>query len=212
MLDEAQRRDPRQCRPWAVLVDGQTHQLGLITTALTERSLKATIVLDLVHVIEYLWKASRDFHCEGSTAGEAWVKYYLAMILDGKAALAASGMRRSATRQGLEGRDRVDKCANYLRANAAYMTYDVYLDSGFPIATGVIEGACRYLVKDRMDLTGARWSLKGAEAVLKLRSLHASGDWDEYWKYHEAAEYERNHCSHYAHPEWIERPRLRMVK
>jgi hypothetical protein len=66
MLDEAQRRDPRQCRAWTVLIDGQTHQLGLITAALTERKLDATIVLDLVHVIEYLWKASRDFHGEGS--------------------------------------------------------------------------------------------------------------------------------------------------
>lgn len=99
MLDEAQRRDPRQCRPWAVLVDGQTHQLALVTAALTERELDATIVLDLVHVIEYLWKASRDFHGEGSPAGEAWVGHYLAMVLAGKAALAAAGMRRSATRQ-----------------------------------------------------------------------------------------------------------------
>jgi hypothetical protein len=212
MLDEAQRRDPRQCRPWAVLVDGQTHQLGLITTALDARELKATIVLDLVHVIEYLWKASRDFHGEGTPAGEAWVKYYLAMVLAGKAALAAAGMRRSATRQGLDSRDGVDKCADYLHANAAYMAYDAYLAAGLPIATGVIEGACRHLVKDRMDLTGARWSLNGAEAVLRLRSLHASGDWDEYWRYHEAAEYERNHRSRYAKPVRLEQPRLRRVK
>jgi hypothetical protein len=74
-------------------------QLGLITTALDARELKATIVLDLVHVIEYLWKASRGFHGEGTSVGDAWVKHYLAMVLTGKAALAAAGMRRSATRQ-----------------------------------------------------------------------------------------------------------------
>jgi hypothetical protein len=92
------------------------------------------------------------------------------------------------------------------------MAYDACLAAGMPIATGVTEGACRYLVKDRMDLTGARWSLKGAEAVLRLRSLHASGDWDEYRSYHEATEYQRNHCSRYARPERLEQPRLRRVK
>ena len=65
------------------------------------------------------------------------------------------------------------------------------------IATGVIEGACRHLVKDRMDLTGARWSLTGAEAVLRLRALRSSHDFDEYWIYHEQCEYERNHKSLY---------------
>lgn len=212
MLDEAERRDPRQCRPWVVLVDGQVHQLELIEAELAERNLTATIVLDLVHVIEYLWKASRDFHGEGSTTGEAWVKNYLAMILNGKAALVAAAIRRSATRQNLANRDGVEACADYLHANSAYTKYHAYLEAGMPIATGVIEGACRHLVKDRMDITGARWSLSGAEAVLRLRSLHASGDWEAYWRYHEAAEYERNHRSHYARPEQLEAPRLRRVK
>jgi hypothetical protein len=212
MFDEAHRRDPRQSRPWVVLVDGQVYQLNLINSALDERNLKATIVLDLIHVIEYLWKASRDFHREGTTEGEAWVKRYLAMILDGKAALVAAAIRRSATRQDLKNRDGVEACANYLHSNAAYTRYDEYLDEGMPIATGVIEGACRYLVKDRMDITGARWSLNGAEAVLRLRSIHASGDWAEYWHFHEAADYERNHRSRYAKPERLERPRLQRIK
>ena len=72
------------------------------------------------------------------------------------------------------------------------------LAAGYPIATGVIEGACRYLVRDRMELTGARWRLVGAEAVLKLRALRASGDFDAYWDFHEAREYERNHAQRYA--------------
>ena len=69
-------------------------------------------------------------------------------------------------------------------SNAAYLKYDDYLKAGLPIATGVIEGACRHLIKDRMDITGARWSLRGAEAVLRLRSLYVSGDWHEYWRFH----------------------------
>ena len=92
-------------------------------------------------------------------------------------------------RRGLEGkaREAVDRCANYLLKNAGYLKYDTYLAKGFPIATGVIEGACRYLVKDRMEVTGARWSLAGAEAVLRLRALQASGDFDAYWHLPRAA-------------------------
>lgn len=92
------------------------------------------------------------------------------------------------------------------------MKYDEYLAKGMPIATGLIEGACRHDVKDRMDVTGARWSLRGAEAVLRLRSIYASGDWDAYWKYHETKEHYRNHRSRYAKPERLEKIRLRVVK
>ena len=89
-------------------------------------------------------------------------------------------------------------CAGYLRKYAQYLQYDRYLAADYPIATGVVEGACRYLVRDRMELTGARWRLAGAEAVLKLRALRASGDFDAYWDFHEAREYERNHARQYA--------------
>jgi len=77
------------------------------------------------------------------------------------------------------------------------MRYDQLLAMGAPIATGVIEGACRHLIKDRMDLTGARWSLGGADAVLRLRSILSSGDFDEYWAFHEQQETYRNHLSRY---------------
>jgi len=109
-------------------------------------------------------------------------------------------MRRSATLHGLdeEARQRVDDCADYLLKYKPYLHYDLYLKMGLPIATGVIEGACRYLVKDRMDRTGARWSLKGAEAVLRLRALRTSGDFDAYWRFHEEQEYLRNHVALYA--------------
>ena len=112
----------------------------------------------------------------------------------------AAGIRRSATLRGIKGpaRKAVDKCANYLLKYKAYLRYDQYLERGYPIASGVVEGACRHLIKDRMDLTGARWSLGGAEAVLRLRALRASGDFDEYWRFHETQEYARNHASRYA--------------
>ena len=92
----------------------------------------------------------------------------------------------------------MDQCANYLLKYADFLHYDAYLAAGFPIATGVIEGACRHLVKDRMEVTGARWSLTGAEAVLRLRSLWVSGDFETYWRFHLEQEQKRNHATHYA--------------
>ncbi len=81
---------------------------------------------------------------------------------------------------------------------AAYLDYPEALAAGWPIATGVIEGACRHLVKDRMDITGARWSVDGAEAVLKLRALRCNGDLDTYWQFHLDQERHRVHECSYA--------------
>jgi len=121
-------------------------------------------------------------------------------ILRGHSSRVAGGIRRSATLRGLSlvEREAADKCCGYLLKYGPYLRYDPCLAAGTPIATGVIEGACRHLVKDRMELTGARWSLAGAEAVLRLRALRTSGDFDEYWQFHEVREYERNHVAQYA--------------
>ena len=122
----------------------------------------------------------------------------LLRILQGYATSVAAGIRRSATKRHLEDRKAADECAQYILNHKAFMRYNEYLAKGFPIATGVIEGACRHLIKDRMDLTGARWSLPGAEAVLRIRSLRASGDFDKYWPFHEQQERMRNHDALYA--------------
>ena len=123
------------------------------------------------------------------------------MILNEKASRVAAAMKRAATCRKLEKRTGINTCARYLCKYAAYLNYAEYLKNGWPIATGIIEGACRHLVKDRMDITGARWSLSGAEAILRLRSIYSSGDWEEYWIYHEAQEYIRNHGSLYENPD-----------
>ena len=108
--------------------------------------------------------------------------------------------RLPATHRNLAPKQRrgADRCAAYLLKYREFLRYDTYLKAGMPIATGVIEGACRYLVKDRMDITGARWSTEGAEAVLQMRALLVSGDMDEYWAYHQEREYGRNHAAYYA--------------
>jgi hypothetical protein len=198
MFAEALTRDANKRRVVA-LVDGNEVQLGDIEVAAEEYRLDITVILDFIHVLEYLWKAGTAFEKEGTRDLEEWVLGYLLEILRGKAARVAGAIRRSATRRKLTASERapVDDCADYLLKYQAFMKYDEYLAAGLPIATGVIEGACRHLVKDRMEITGARWSVDGAEAVLRLRSLRASGDFDEYWAFHEAQEHRRNHSSQY---------------
>jgi hypothetical protein len=203
VFEEALRRDPESQRDWVVLVDGGEHQLNSIKTVLKKQQLEATIVLDFVHVLEYVWKAAFCFFVPGSQEAETWVKERGFRLLQGQASDVAAGMRRSATLKKLSSseRERIDNCADYLLKYRNYLRYDEYLEQGYPIATGVIEGACRHLVNDRMDITGARWRLDRAEAVLRIRALRSSGDFDEYWQFHKIQEFRRNHMNKFQDPE-----------
>jgi hypothetical protein len=200
VFDEAERRDPQHHRTWVALVDGNNHQIDRIGAEAKRRTIDVTIVIDLIHVLEYLWKAAWCFFDEADPNAEQWVRDRALAILDGGARDVAAGIRRRASteRLTLSARRGADECATYLTNKADYLDYPRALAGGWPIATGIIEGACRHIVKDRMDLTGARWSLDGAEAVLKLRALRANGDFDDYWRFHIAKEHERVHRSRYA--------------
>jgi hypothetical protein len=200
VFDEAARRDPAHRRTWVALVDGANHQIARIKAEAEARKVDVAIVCDFVHVLEYLWKAAWSFFDEGDLAAEAWVKEKALEVLGSKASTVAASIRRKATCLGLGAsvRATADTCANYLLAKSEYLDYANALQKGWPIATGVIEGACRHLVKDRMDITGARWGLDGAEAVLKLRALRSNGDFPSYWAYHLARERHRVHESRYA--------------
>jgi len=149
---------------------------------------------------EYLWSACWCFFQEGDPAAEQWVSDKARQVLDGRAGIVAAAIRRKATRLKLEPNKRqaADRCSDYLLAKRPYLDYPTALQNGWPIATGVIEGACRHLVKDRMDITGARWGLAGAEAILTLRALISNGDFDQYWTFHLAQEHRRVHASRYA--------------
>ncbi|MGH8903147.1 MAG: ISKra4 family transposase, partial [Egibacteraceae bacterium] len=199
VFDEACRRDPDHRRPWVALVDGNAHQISRIQAEAAQRDVKVSIVLDFVHVLEYLWKAAWSFFAEGDPAVERWVAGHAVRVLEGGSGVVAAAIRRKATTNKLppDKRKGADACADYLVSRGPYLSYAHALSSGWPIAAGIIEGACRHLVKDRMDITGARWGLPGAEAVLELRALVSNGDFDDYWDYHLTQEHERVHCSHY---------------
>ena len=156
-------------------------------------------MVDLVHVLGYVWDAAWCFFSEGDPSAEKWVADKAIEILNGRAGLVAAAIKRKATNLGLDPTDRkgADKCAAYLKAKARYLDYPQALAAGFPIATGVIEGSCRYLVKDRLEVTGARWCLKGAEAILKLRAVRKNGDWPRFWSFHLAQERKRVHEPRY---------------
>jgi hypothetical protein len=199
LFDEAERRDPGHRRRRVALVDGNNHQIERIGAEAKARGLDVTIVVDLVHVLEYLWAAAWCFFAEGDTAAEEWVHDRALSVLEGRAREVASGIRRRATAERLatSKRKKADEAARYLKNKAPYLDYPTALASGWPIATGIIEGAVRHVVRDRMDVTGARWSVEGAEAVLKLRAVRANGDFDDYWRFHLDHERQRIHKSRY---------------
>ena len=197
---DAASRDPKRRKRWVVLLDGHPDQLERVRATATRHRVNVTIVLDLIHVLEYLWKAAYVFYPEGSIEAEGWVTERLLWLLCGDAGQVIASIRRTATSRGLTATARkpADTGADYIERYKTYTQYDAYLKAGLPIATGVIEGACRHVIRDRMEITGARWSLDGAEAILRLRSLRASGDLDDYWRHHEQRELERNHVTRYS--------------
>ena len=192
-FDEAQRRDQQLRRTWIALLDGNNTQINAVTAEAGDRGITVTILIDFIHVLEYAWKAAWTFFEPGDPDAADWVAGRATAILDGKAAQVAAGIRRRATTYGYSEHERkgADTCAAYLDAKAPYLDYATALANGWPIATGIIEGACRHIIKDRFDITGARWGLAGAEAILKLRALHANGDFDEYWPWHLRRERQR---------------------
>jgi len=201
-FDQAQARDPAHERDWVVLVDGDLTQIALIEQQAAERQVTVTILIDLIHVLEYLWRLAWCFHPPQDKNAEAWVTARATEILHGRTDQVITLVEQLAAahppKPGGEHAKNIRKALTYLTNKQPYLDYPTALTSGWPIATGVIEGACRHLVQDRMGITGARWGLAGAEAVLRLRALQANGDLDEYWAYHLQQEHHRNHTSHYA--------------
>jgi hypothetical protein len=191
-----------------------------VSNAPRARSARRSRSCDIVHALEYLWRAAYAFHKDGTSEAEAWVKHQLAKLLSGASGGAiAKSLRLMIKSHRLEATAArpVEKAAAYLVKHTRLLQHDRALADGLPIATGVIEGACRYLVQDRMGRTGARWSLTGAEAILRLRALRASGDFDDYWQFHLAKDHERTHRSRYAdraipNPLPKSRSHLRLVK
>jgi hypothetical protein len=195
-----------RCRPGQVLLrlmDGQPSLWEASAACLEEfvakregtvESLVVVDILDIVHVSGYVWKAAKAFYSHKEHQ-EAFVQGRLLRILQGEVSGVVRGIRRMASKQGLKGAalKEVQKTCNYFENNAQRMRYDEYLKAGYPIASGVIEGACRHVIKDRMEHGGMRWTLEGAQAMLNVRSVCASSEWDNFNKWRQAEQAKNVH-------------------
>lgn len=146
VFDEAGRRDPHHQRRWVALVDGNNHQIDRIHAEAAARGVKVSIVVDLIHVLEYIWASAWSFFAEGDPAAETWVHDKALAVLEGNARQVASGIRRRASTAHLpeSKRKSADACADYLTNKADYLDYPAALAAGWPIATGVIETTVAY--------------------------------------------------------------------
>ena len=198
MFDEADRRDPEREREAIVLVDGDEHQTDVIKEQATRRGRSFTIVLDLLHAMHYLWLAAKAVRGATKKLGtvDEIVTRWAIMLLTTDPARVVATVRSTATRLQLRGaaRKQLDSAADYLLKRTPFIDYASFIAQGLPIATGIIEGACRHLVRDRLDITGARWNVRVAEAVARLRAVRASGDLDDYWDFHQRKEAQRNYA------------------
>ena len=195
VAQEMQRRDPQDIKTRVALTDGER-----ALQILVEGTLRVTLILDLLHVLEKLWKAAYVFHAEGSLEAELWVLDRTLRILFGNVSQVVKGIRQSVTKRGLSGAKHKTLCgvADYLYRNRARMRYDEYLAKGWPIASGPVEGACKNLIKDRMERSGMRWTEEMAEAIVQLRAIYLSGDFDRYWAFHIAKDQQRLHPGHWS--------------
>ena len=151
-------------------------------------------IADVIHVSQYVWRGAKVLY-QHQEQREAFVEDRLLRILQGDVLGVVTGMRRMATQRGLTGEQRKEMTTvcNYLENNAERMRYDEYLQAGYPIASGVIEGACRHIIKDRMEQGGMRWTLPGAEAMLNVRAVCASSEWSAFHSWRQSENRKTNH-------------------
>ena len=180
VAEEMERRDPSASKTRVALTDGER------ALQIRVGKLGVTLVLDLMHVLEKVWKAAYVLHAEGSLDADLWVRDRTLRILSGGVGQVVKGIRQSVTKRGLSGAKRKTLLgvAGYLYRNRARMRYDEYLALGWPIGSGPVEGACKNIIKDRMERSGMRWTEQMAEAIVQLRAIYLSGDFDRYWEFH----------------------------
>lgn len=178
---EAAARNSGHDRPVICLMDGERALWGMQREHFSD----AVGILDLFHVLERLWAVAHCFHKEGSEGARRFVEQRLRDLLQGRVGYVIAGLRRRLNGGKLSGPKRtvVKAAVEYLSNNREHMRYDEYLAKGYPIGSGVAEGACRHLVKDRMEQTGMRWTVEGAQAMLHIRALYLNGQWEKFLEY-----------------------------
>jgi hypothetical protein len=195
-------RDSPQVQDRVALTDGAEALQEQMHTHLPDY----TLVLDIIHATEYLWDAANALLGETDPARVGWVRGYLEQILSGqtpKVIAALEALANAPERTATQGQV-LRTTIGYYQRNLPYMRYDAYLTHGWPIGTGVVEGACGHVVKDRMEQAGMRWTVEGAQAMLDLRTVRVNGDWDAYWQFHRQHQHHRLYSPSQQIPEQVE--------
>jgi hypothetical protein len=163
------------------LMDGQASLWDAADLCLELPTEEMIDILDVLHASSYVWRAAKVF-CPRREHQEAFTRDRLLRILQGEVRGVIAGLRQMATKRGLKGKplEEIDSVCGYFEKHADRMRYNEYLAAGYPIATGVIEGACRHLVKDRMERSGMRWRLAGAQPMLQVRAVYQSSYWEDF--------------------------------
>lgn len=174
-------RDPQQRKTLICLLDGE----AALWTMQGQWLGRSVGILDIFHVLERLWLVAHCLHPEKSRAAEAYVTHHLRMLLEGQVGYVIGNFKRLLNEDKVRGSPRktVQAVITYYENNREHMRYDEYLAAGYPIGSGVAEGACRHLVKDRLEQTGMRWTVVGAQAMLHTRATYLNGQWDELIEY-----------------------------
>jgi hypothetical protein len=202
-FDEADRRDPERVRQRVFLVDGNKRQITAIEDRARARKLKVPVLIDYIHVSGYIGGAAAALHPGDPVTAGQWADGQLLRVLHGRAKAVAAALASVAAKSRANPRTRqldltdMDKAVTYLTNNHAHMKYDKALAEGWPIATGMIEGARRLVIEDRFGIIGARWSPDGAEIILKIRAVVVNGDLDDYMNYYKNRYRTEHHPARY---------------
>jgi hypothetical protein len=189
--EEMKCRDRNSKKIHVVVTDGERALQHRVMRIIKD----ATLILDLLHVLEKLWMAGHTLYGEDTQEAEDFVRQRCLRILRGGVSQVVKGLRQIITKKKLKGKkqEKLDGIAGYLYRNRRRMRYNEYLNKGLPIASGSVEGACKNLIKDRMERSGMRWSREMAEAMVKMRAIYLSGDFNEYWDYHVSRDQDRTY-------------------
>jgi hypothetical protein len=185
MADEVRQRqqDSTQKDPLVLLMDGQDSLWKAGEKHLPQEQFAVTEILDLIHATQYVWTATHLFYAKDSTEAAAHARQQIGKLLNGQVNTVIAEWREKAASQhhfSPAKQASLETVCGYFTTHAHRMMYKEYLEKGYPVASGVIEGACRNVVKDRMEHSGMRWTMKGAHAMLELRCIQLSGLWDEF--------------------------------
>ena len=186
LMERIKKRDPAGEKPIIGLLDGALSLENSFRTTLEEHGLTHrldALILDIIHVSQYLWKAATAIHGEKNPERDKWVEKKLYALLESKVGRVIGGLKQILKKRKLSKAKQktITKTITYFKNHRHMMDYKTYLEKGFPIATGLVEAACGSLVKDRMEQSGMRWTINGAQSILDLRAVKKNGDWEQFW-------------------------------